>query len=608
FSFGTYINKIIELNLTLEKKVKVRTRDLQSVSDQLSYANAELIQIFNTAADGMRVIDENFRVLRVNDTFAKILGNDKEALEGNLCHQDFSGKFCFSENCTLVRIMNGEERIEMDVEKQTGTGESRSFILTATPFRDSDGHIIGVVENFKDITARKKAFRAIEAQEAHLKTLLKKQTVDLKKAKSVMTLINQSVPRYIPVSDTCRLFTEVISIPCHTEGGDHLFVQPFSEGNRPKTCISLKDQSGHEVNCILRSIYTDLLHNAALFKNPKADTGRVATGINRQLCASGFFEPDDFFTAVNAEIDHSTLALEYVSAGHPPMLLIRDRDVRLLPDPAAGNHHLPIPFIDTAEYVASSFQMHTGDQLILYTDGLTEMGMKQLNTTLSPADLLTLVQDIVDDFYAAHHKTMPVSRLIRAILETIAGNCGETVSPGEEGTEPVNTSSDDVSIIGMELEATGNSETLSITPQNDEAVSGFIRSIKTVFNDRHLQEDDSGQKERFAMILEEAVLNAWKHGNQKDPDKSITVRLGCQNDIVMEVIDQGKGFDYNTLPDPTRIENIQKTDGRGLYIIRQFANHVHWEGSGNHICIALNRTGSPPASAPITNLWKRVSY
>ena len=111
-----------------------------------------------------------------------------------------------------------------------------------------------------------------------------------------MTLINKEVPRYCQLPNHRRLFTEAICVPCNAEGGDHYFVQHFVMENTKtgKTFVSLKDQSGHEVNCILRSIFTDLLHNAALY-NPQIPTLEAMVGkLNNELCASNFFNEDDF--------------------------------------------------------------------------------------------------------------------------------------------------------------------------------------------------------------------------------------------------------------------------------------------------------------------------
>src|SRR4030043_846466 len=77
---------------------------------------AELDQIFNTAADGMRVIDRNFNVLRVNDTFVNLTRmNNKDEAAGKKCYEVFKGPECHTPECPLTQIIGGKDRVEFDV-------------------------------------------------------------------------------------------------------------------------------------------------------------------------------------------------------------------------------------------------------------------------------------------------------------------------------------------------------------------------------------------------------------------------------------------------------------------------------------------------------------
>jgi PAS domain S-box-containing protein len=127
--------------------------------------HSELNQIFNTAADGMRVIDKEFNVLRVNDTFLTLSGIRNDEAVGRKCYEVFSGPLCHSPKCPLMRIMAGEERIECDVEKERSDGVTVPCIVVTTPFVGPDGELIGIVEDFRDISDRKRAQEAL--QQAH---------------------------------------------------------------------------------------------------------------------------------------------------------------------------------------------------------------------------------------------------------------------------------------------------------------------------------------------------------------------------------------------------------------------------------------------------------
>jgi PAS domain S-box-containing protein len=120
-------------------------------------SHAELDQIFQTAVDGMRVVDKDFNVLRMNETFLKLAGISWDKAAGRKCYEVFPGPRCHTPGCPLTRILGGEECVENEVEKVRADGKKIPCIITATPFRGSGGDVIGIVEDFKDITDRKKA-------------------------------------------------------------------------------------------------------------------------------------------------------------------------------------------------------------------------------------------------------------------------------------------------------------------------------------------------------------------------------------------------------------------------------------------------------------------
>jgi PAS domain S-box-containing protein len=134
-------------------------------------ANTELAQIFDTAADAMRVVDRDFNMVRVNETFAELSGMQKEDAIGRKCHEVFWGPLCHTEACPLVRILGNEDRVEYDSEKVRKDGGRVPCIVSATPFRGPDGELIGIVEDFKDISERKKSEKELLRSHERLRDL-----------------------------------------------------------------------------------------------------------------------------------------------------------------------------------------------------------------------------------------------------------------------------------------------------------------------------------------------------------------------------------------------------------------------------------------------------
>ncbi|WP_228953795.1 ATP-binding protein [Mucilaginibacter sp. UR6-1] len=84
--------------------------------------------------------------------------------------------------------------------------------------------------------------------------------------------------------------------------------------------------------------------------------------------------------------------------------------------------------------------------------------------------------------------------------------------------------------------------------------------------------------------LNEAVMNAILHGNKQDESKIVIVNAEADaKRIVWTVTDEGDGFDYNHLPDPTAPENLENLTGRGVFILKQLADQCIFNSRGNEI-------------------------
>jgi serine/threonine-protein kinase RsbW len=79
----------------------------------------------------------------------------------------------------------------------------------------------------------------------------------------------------------------------------------------------------------------------------------------------------------------------------------------------------------------------------------------------------------------------------------------------------------------------------------------------------------------------EAVNNAISHGNKLDPGKEVKVRFVLEdNRLVVTTEDQGSGFDYENIPDPTAPENIENIDGRGIFLMKQLSDGLTFYEEG----------------------------
>jgi PAS domain S-box-containing protein len=158
----TIANRTAELrktNTILDSRVK----EQQRIEAALVAINDEFIQIFNSAPDGMHVIDRNYNVIRVNRAYCQLLGRSQKELQGQKCYNVFSEKLCHTEKCPLTQIINGSKRVEVEAEKSRADGKVIPCIVTATPFREPGGKLIGIIEVTRDISNWKEIEQSLSA-------------------------------------------------------------------------------------------------------------------------------------------------------------------------------------------------------------------------------------------------------------------------------------------------------------------------------------------------------------------------------------------------------------------------------------------------------------
>jgi len=152
-------------NEALDKRVK----EQQRIESSLISITHEFIQLFDSAPDGMHVIDKNFQIIRVNRAYRKLAGMKTEEILGKKCHEIFSGKLCQTEQCPLSQILGGAKRVEIEFNQTRRDGKTIPCLITATPFRNSDGKITGIIEVTRDISSWKEIEQSLSTTAEHLR-------------------------------------------------------------------------------------------------------------------------------------------------------------------------------------------------------------------------------------------------------------------------------------------------------------------------------------------------------------------------------------------------------------------------------------------------------
>ena len=117
---------------------------------------------------------------------------------------------------------------------------------------------------------------------------------------------------------------------------------------------------------------------------------------------------------------------------------------------------------------------------------------------------------------------------------------------------------------------------------NLEAVAFFIEEAMTVIGEMGCA---AGREFEIELALSEALANAVEHGIANDPSKQIQCCIACDQSRGMLIVvrDPGPGFDPASIPSPVIGQNIFSAGGRGIYLINQMVDEVHFEKGGTEI-------------------------
>lgn len=118
--------------------------------------------------------------------------------------------------------------------------------------------------------------------------------------------------------------------------------------------------------------------------------------------------------------------------------------------------------------------------------------------------------------------------------------------------------------------------------QNIQIIESFIDNAKDDFD---INDDMYGN---IMISVTECISNAILHGNQSNSDKLVHLELTMEPGLLRcSIEDEGLGFDFNQLPDPTEPENIEKPGGRGIFLMKNLCDDVKFEDGGKKTILSF---------------------
>ena len=111
--------------------------------------------------------------------------------------------------------------------------------------------------------------------------------------------------------------------------------------------------------------------------------------------------------------------------------------------------------------------------------------------------------------------------------------------------------------------------------ENIRIIESFIDNAKEKYQ---LDDDIYGN---IMIAVTEAVNNAIRHGNKDNSSKNVSISLSLEDGMIkFKIQDEGEGFNYHQLPDPTAPENLSKPGGRGIFLMKHLSDEVDFKESG----------------------------
>ncbi len=377
-------------------------------------------------------------------------------------------------------------------------------------------------------------------------------------------LISKSLPRAQGI-EIAPLF-----LPCNAIGGDLYDVVQISEDILAFYILDISSQgvSSALIASLAKVLFQDCL---STLTSPEVILNRINTELIKNI------SKDFFITAFVAFLDLHNNKLTYCNAGHTHPFIFRRSENKII-RLQATNVFLGI-YKDT-KFENESIYLIPEDIILLFTDGLYELfrkkndllGREQLEIfTLkgnyrSPADL---IKKYKARYEATVRKKEQVDDITALIIEVLTQSRRDKIKTelGYDKNDP------------MYLQF------LSYYEEIDMVLANLLRDMDNIgYSDESIR--------KMKLTVTELLANAIGHGNEGDHTKKVTMgHLVKEPYVTVAIMDEGKGFVFDDIPDPTLPENLIKDRGRGLFIVGHYVDKMQFNKKGNRILIRKYRTG-----------------
>jgi anti-sigma regulatory factor (Ser/Thr protein kinase) len=372
------------------------------------------------------------------------------------------------------------------------------------------------------------------------------------------------VPQRLPSVDGIELAS--LYLPSEQLGGDLFDVVQISDDILAITIFDVAS-NGVPAALIAALAKVSFSNHIRLVNSPRAVVERVNQEMIRNVSASYYI------TALVAFLDLHDNKLTYCNAAHPYPIIYRRASDSLEPIKSTG---VCMGMFEKGNYEEKSLYLSSGDWLLFFTDGLYRLfpgenelaGRRSLEADVLKAAKHGSPQQFVKQLEASRALSEPAARpgdditvlMVEFLTQSRKNQIKEKL--GFRQNDPVYL------------------QFISYFEEMDKATSVILSAMDSLG-----YADESIRK--MKIILTELFANAIYHGNKGDHSKKVIVGHTIdKNKVTISIMDEGDGFDPSKVPDPTLPENLIKDCGRGIYIVRNYADKLEFNAKGNRVTIS----------------------